>query len=271
MTKGVGGLLLRQRQCLGAWRRSVRHGDGSGFEHRRRLQREPGGALHRRHRLAARQRHRRGCGRDLRGKLGEVQGRVEHRCELVSRRGLCRLGWRAMVCLGSAVVSFNDFSTSRLLTPFGLPGDATSSPSARATRAMRKPDIIGSSGRRRECLRHALRRLGLRERPYLRLFRDGRLRRAFGERRRLNSFQTTLGVCLTSRIALGNYGVPRLSCASAGSSNLDAAQSLSASLTGVARSASPRPASRLAATPPHRRRLQRGALPRRQGLRRLRR
>ncbi len=51
-----------------------------------------------------------------------------------SYQGGAYVGWAGgpWYALGSAVVSFNDFSTSRLLTPFGLPGEATSSPSGQS-------------------------------------------------------------------------------------------------------------------------------------------
>ena len=98
---------------------------------------------------------------------------------------------------------------------------------------------MGASRRRRECLRHALRRLGLRERAYLGLLRDGRLRRAFGEPADSNSFQTTLGVRLTSRIAHRRTTARSSPELRLGWNHefLDASQSLSASLTGVPGSA----------------------------------
>jgi uncharacterized protein with beta-barrel porin domain len=51
-----------------------------------------------------------------------------------SYQGAAYAGWAGgpWYALGSAVVSFNAFGTSRLLTPFGLPGDATSSPSGQS-------------------------------------------------------------------------------------------------------------------------------------------
>ena len=56
------------------------------------LRHQPRGPAHRRRRLAPRQRHRGGCRRDLCRDLGEVQGRLEHQCELVSRRALTPAG-----------------------------------------------------------------------------------------------------------------------------------------------------------------------------------
>ena len=53
------------------------------------------------------------------------------RTNVSSYQGAAYAGWAGgpWYALGSVVASFNDFGTSRLLTPFGLPGDATSSPS----------------------------------------------------------------------------------------------------------------------------------------------
>ncbi|WP_291705352.1 autotransporter outer membrane beta-barrel domain-containing protein, partial [Bradyrhizobium sp.] len=57
-----------------------------------------------------------------------------------SYQGGAYAGWAGgpgspLYALGSVVASFNDFGTSRLLTPFGLPGDATSSPSGQSYQA----------------------------------------------------------------------------------------------------------------------------------------
>jgi outer membrane autotransporter protein len=56
------------------------------------------------------------------------------RTNVSSYQGAAYAGWAGgpWYTLGSAVVSFNDFSASRLLTPFGLPGDATSSSSGQS-------------------------------------------------------------------------------------------------------------------------------------------
>ncbi len=124
-----------------------------------------------------------GVGGDLRRDLGEVQGWLEHKCELVSGCGLCRLGRRAVVCArkrGRELQRFRDLAPAHALRPSGR----------RHLLALR-PELsgpcrgwlpLGVAGRGRQCQRHAIRGLGLRERAYLRLFGDRRLRRAFGER-----------------------------------------------------------------------------------------
>jgi len=51
-----------------------------------------------------------------------------------SYQGAVYAGWAGgpWYPAGSLVASFNEFGTARLLTPFGLPGDATSSPSGQS-------------------------------------------------------------------------------------------------------------------------------------------
>ncbi len=177
--KGGRGLLLRQRQHLGARRGSVRQRDG--FERRCGLRHQPRGPAHRRRRLAPRQRHRGGNRRDLRRNLGEVQGRLEHQCELVPGRRLRRLGGRAVVRLGKRR---RELQRVRHLAPAHA-----LRPSGRCDLLAFRPKLsgpcrgwlsLGRSGRRG--VRHALRGARLRERASSRLQRDGRLRRAFRER-----------------------------------------------------------------------------------------
>ena len=128
-----------------------------------------GRADHRRRRLALRQQHRRGRRRDLCGDLRELQGRLEHQCELVSGRGLRRLGRRALVCLGKRgreLQRFRHLAASHALRPSGRRHLLTLGPELSGPRRGGLP--LGASGRRRECFRHALRRVGLRECPYRR-------------------------------------------------------------------------------------------------------
>ena len=163
------------------------------------------------------------------------------RTNLSSYQGAIYAGWAGgpWYALGSAVVSFNDLGTSRLLTPFGLPGDATSSPSGQSYQGHAEAGyhwLLPAAG------------VNVSVTPYAALDYVNAHVSGFSEAGGFgalsvnaadsNSFQTTLGVRLTSRIALGNYGVltPELRLGW-NHEFLDAAQSLSASLTGVAGSA----------------------------------
>jgi outer membrane autotransporter protein len=158
-----------------------------------------------------------------------------------SYQGAAYAGWAGgpWYALGSAVVSFNDFGASRLLTPFGLPGDATSSPSGQSYQGHAEAGyhwLLPATG------------VNVSVTPYAALDYINAHISGFSETGGFgalsvnatdaNSFQTTLGVRLTSRIALGNYGVltPELRLGW-NHEFLDDAQSLSASLTGVAGSA----------------------------------
>ena len=130
MRRGVAGFSFGNANI---WARGAdQFGSASGTGAGARLRHQPRRALHRRHRLAPRQQHRRGCRGDLRGDLGEFKDGSS--TNVSSYQGAAYAGWAGgpWYALGSAVVSFNDFGTSRLLTPFGLPGDATSSPSGQS-------------------------------------------------------------------------------------------------------------------------------------------
>jgi outer membrane autotransporter protein len=158
-----------------------------------------------------------------------------------SYQGAAYAGWAGgpWYALGSAVVSFNDLGTSRLLTPFGLPGDATSSPSGQSYQGHAEAGyhwLLPAAG------------VNVSVTPYAALDYVNAHVSGFSETGGFgalsvnaadsNSFQTTLGVRLTSRIALGNDGVltPELRLGW-NHEFLDASQPLSASLTGVAGSA----------------------------------
>jgi subtilase-type serine protease len=159
------------------------------------------------------------------------------RTNVSSYQGAAYAGWAGgpWYGLGSAVVSFNDFSTSRLLTPFGLPGDATSSPSGQSY-----------AGHAEAGYHWALEAAGANVfvTPYAALdyvyahidgfsetggFGALSVNAADG-----NSFATTLGARATTRISFGDHAVlvPELRL---GWSHefLDASQTLSASLVAV--------------------------------------
>ena len=159
------------------------------------------------------------------------------RTNVSSYQGAAYAGWAGgpWYGLGSAVVSFNDFSTSRLLTPFGLPGDATSSPSGQSYAGHAEAGYhwgLPAAGVNVNVTPYAAL-------DYVHAHIDGfsetggfgalSVNSADG-----NSFATTLGVRLTSHIALANYGTltPELRL---GWSHefLDASQTLGASLVAV--------------------------------------
>ena len=144
------------------------------------------------------------------------------RTNVDSYQGAAYVGWAGgpWYALGSAVVSFNDFSTSRFLTPFGLPGDATSSPSGQSYQGHAEAGYHwGHAGRRHEHQRHALRSLGLRERAYSGFSETGGFGALSVNAADSNSFQTTLGVRLTSRIQMGTSARSFPNFASAGTTN----------------------------------------------------
>jgi outer membrane autotransporter protein len=137
------------------------------------------------------------------------------RTNLSSYQGAAYAGWAGgpWYALGSAVVSFNDFGTSRLLTPFGLPGDAGSKPSGESYQGHAEAGyhwVLPAGG------------TNVSVTPYAAVDYVNAHIGAFNETGGFgafsvnaadsNSFQTTLGVRLTSRIAMGNYGtlIPEL-------------------------------------------------------------
>ena len=156
-----------------------------------------------------------------------------------SYQGGAYVGWAGgpgspLYALGSVVASFNDFGTSRLLTPFGLPGDATSSPSGQSYQAHAEGGYhwaLPAGG------------VNVSVTPYAALdyvyahvdgFSEtgdfGALSVSASDN---NSLQTTLGVRLTSRIATASGTlIPELRL---GWSHefLDASQKITASLVGV--------------------------------------
>jgi outer membrane autotransporter protein len=163
------------------------------------------------------------------------------RTNVSSYQGAAYAGWAGgpWYAAGSAVASFNDFGTSRLLTPFGLPGDATSSPSGQSYQGHAEAGyhwVLAAGG------------TNVSVTPYAALDYVNAHLSGFSEAGGFgalsvnaadsNSFQTTLGVRLTSRIAMGSYGtlIPEVRLGW-NHEFLDAAQTLSASLFGVAGSA----------------------------------
>ena len=155
-----------------------------------------------------------------------------------SYQGAAYAGWAGgpWYALGSAVVSVNDFGTSRLLAPFGLPGDATSSPSGQSYQGHAEAGYhwgVPAAG------------MNVSVTPYAALDYVNAHLQGFSETGGFgalsvnatdaNSFQTTLGVRLTSRIAMGSYGtiIPELRLGW-NHEFLDASQKITASLIGVA-------------------------------------
>jgi outer membrane autotransporter protein len=132
-------------------------------------------------------------------------------------------------------VSFNEFSTARLLTPFSLPGAATSSPSGESYQGHAEAGyhwVLPAAG------------MSVAVTPYAALDYVNAHLQGFSETGGFgalsvngtdgNSFQTTLGVRLTSRIEMGTYGTltPELRLGW-NHEFLDASQTLGASLVGA--------------------------------------
>jgi outer membrane autotransporter protein len=153
-----------------------------------------------------------------------------------SYQGAAYAGWAGGLwyALGSVVASFNDFGTSRLLTPFGLPGDATSSPSGQSYQGHAEAGYhwaLPAAGVNVSVTPYAAL-------DYVNAHIDGVSETGgFGalsvNATDGNSFQTTLGVRLTSRIAIASGTLtPELRL---GWSHefLDASQQITAALVGV--------------------------------------
>jgi outer membrane autotransporter protein len=159
------------------------------------------------------------------------------RTNLSSYQGAIYAGWAGgpWYALGSAVVSFNDFGTSRLLTPFGLPGDAASKPSGESYQGHAEAGyhwVLPAAG------------VNVNVTPYAAIDYVNAHIESFNETGGFgafsvnaadsNSFQTTLGVRLTSRIQMASYGtlIPELRL---GWSHefLDSSQTIVTTLIGV--------------------------------------
>jgi outer membrane autotransporter protein len=154
-----------------------------------------------------------------------------------SYQGAAYAGWAGgpWYALGSVVASFNEFGTSRLLTPFGLPGDATSSPSGQSYQGHAEAGYhrgFPAGG------------VNLSVTPYAALDYVNAHVDGFSETGGFgalsvnstdsNSLQTTLGVRLTSRIGIANAGtlIPELRLGW-NHEFLDASQKITATLVGV--------------------------------------
>ena len=153
-----------------------------------------------------------------------------------SYQGGAYAGWTggAWYALGSVVVSFNDFGTSRLLTPFGLPGDASSSPSGQSYQGHAEagyhwlvPAGVNLSVTPYAALDYVKAHVG----GFSETGGFGALSVNSADN---NSFQTTLGMRLTSHIAMGSYGtlIPELRLGW-NHEFLDASQKITAALVGV--------------------------------------
>jgi outer membrane autotransporter protein len=154
-----------------------------------------------------------------------------------SYQGAAYTGWAGgpWYALGSVVASFNDFSTSRLLTPFGLPGEATSSPSGQSYQGHAEAGyhwVLPAAG------------TSVSVTPYAALDYVNAHVEGFSETGGFgalsvnssdnNSFQTTLGVRLTSRIAMASGTLTPELRLGWNHEFLDASQKITASLVGVA-------------------------------------
>ncbi|MBV9589073.1 MAG: autotransporter outer membrane beta-barrel domain-containing protein, partial [Hyphomicrobiales bacterium] len=154
-----------------------------------------------------------------------------------SYQGAAYAGWAGgpWYVSGSLVASFNEFGTSRLLTPSGLSGDATSSPSGQSYQG------------HAEAGHHWLLPVGganVSVAPYAALDYVHAQVDGFSETGGFgalavnstdnNSFQTTLGLRLTSRLTLATYGslIPELRLGWSHEFG-DASQKITASLVGV--------------------------------------
>ena len=154
-----------------------------------------------------------------------------------SYQGAAYAGWAGgpWYAFGSVVASFNEFGTSRLLTPFGLPGDATSSPSGQSYQGHAEAGYhwgFPAGG------------VNLSVTPYAALDYVNAHVDGFSETGGFgalsvnatdsNSFQTTVGVRLTSRIGIANAGtlIPELRLGW-NHEFLDASQKITAALVGV--------------------------------------
>jgi outer membrane autotransporter protein len=153
-----------------------------------------------------------------------------------SYQGAAYAGWAGgpWYALGSVVASFNDFSTTRLLTPFGLPGAATSSPSGQSYQGHAEAGyhwVLPAGGTNVSVTPYAAL-------DYVNAHVDGFSETGgFGaftvNSTDSNSFQTTLGVRLTSRMATASGTLtPELRLGWTHEFG-DASQSLNASLVGV--------------------------------------
>jgi outer membrane autotransporter protein len=154
-----------------------------------------------------------------------------------SYQGAAYAGWAGgpWYALGSVVASFNDFGTARLLTPFGLPGAATSSPSGQSYQGHAEAGYhwaLPAAG------------MNVSVTPYVALdYVNAQLQGlsetgGFGalavSSTDSSSLQTTLGMRLTSRIAMASYGtlIPELRLGWNHEFG-DASQKITASLVGV--------------------------------------
>ena len=159
------------------------------------------------------------------------------RTNVSSYQGAAYAGWAGgpWYALGSAVVSFNDFGTARLLTPFGLPGAATSSPSGQSYAGHAEAGYhwwLPAAG------------TNVSVTPYVALDYVHAHIDAFDETGGFgalsvngadgNSFATTFGARATTRISWGDHAVLVPEVRVGWSHEFgDASQTLSASLTGV--------------------------------------
>ena len=132
-------------------------------------------------------------------------------------------------------MSFNDFGTSRLLTPFGLPGDAASSPSGQSYQGHAEAGyhwVVPAAGMNASVTPYAA--LDYVNAHVSRFTETGGFGALSVNANDTNSFQTTLGVRFTSHIALASYGTLAPEVRLGWSHEfLDASQQIAAALVGV--------------------------------------
>ncbi len=156
-----------------------------------------------------------------------------------SYQGAAYAGWAGgpWYALGSGVVSINNFSTTRQLASVGLPGVATSTPTGQSYQAHSEAGYhwllpAGLAGRNLSVTPYAaLDYVAARSDSFNETGGFGALAANVADS---NSFATTLGVRVTSRMSVGAYGfvVPELRIGW-NHEFLDASQTISGSLLGV--------------------------------------
>jgi subtilase-type serine protease len=159
------------------------------------------------------------------------------RTDVSSYEGAAYAGWAGgpWYATGTAVASFNDFGTARLLTPFGLPGAATSSPSGQSYGAYAEAGyhwVWPTLGANVSVTPYA--RLGYVHATIDSFSENGGFGALTVNGTDGNSFQTTLGLRATTRFEMSDHAVLVPEVRVGWSHEFgDASQSLSASLAGV--------------------------------------
>ena len=132
------------------------------------------------------------------------------RTNVSSYQGAAYAGWAGgpWYATGTAVASFNDFATARLLTPFGLPGAATSSPSGQSYGAYAEAGyhwLWPAAGANVSVTPYA--GIGYAHASIDSFNENGGFGTLSVNSADGNSFQTTLGVRATTRFVMGDNSV----------------------------------------------------------------